>query len=144
MARSVWSAWSLLPLSNHTTHPTAGASSTHSIRFAKHDGPCPPHMQFAPDPSEKLRKKASFSDILSSPRGCVLLVRRRAEDRRAPPAVTDRLRGSFRHWLRREHGRIEQRSDAEGRSVYRPELQFAIVDLNTDEIFLVARINIAM
>src|SRR6184192_2868264 len=34
VSRSVWSAWSLLPLSNRATHPTAGASSTHSIRFA--------------------------------------------------------------------------------------------------------------
>src|SRR6266704_2588546 len=38
-ARSVWSAWSLLPLSNRATHRTAGASSTHSIRFARHDRP---------------------------------------------------------------------------------------------------------
>src|SRR5205814_8595596 len=48
----------------------------------------------------------------------------RAEDparRDALPA--DRLRSSFRHWLRCEHGRIEQRSDAEGRAVYRPELE---------------------
>src|SRR5438128_7625504 len=35
VSRSVWSAWSLLPLSNRATHPTAGASSTHSIRFAR-------------------------------------------------------------------------------------------------------------
>src|SRR5438093_10220602 len=35
VSRSVWSAWSLLPLSNRATHRTAGASSTHSIRFAR-------------------------------------------------------------------------------------------------------------
>src|SRR5439155_1251150 len=51
-ARSVWSAWSLLPLSNRATHPTAGASSTHSIRFARHDRPCHPSVQFAPYPPE--------------------------------------------------------------------------------------------
>jgi hypothetical protein len=33
-ARSVWSAWSLLPLSNHPCLATAPASWTHSRRFA--------------------------------------------------------------------------------------------------------------
>src|ERR1035438_6574639 len=33
-ARSVWSAWSLLPLSNHLRVTTAPASWTHSMRFA--------------------------------------------------------------------------------------------------------------
>src|SRR6266446_10294845 len=33
-ARSVWSAWSLLPLFNDLGRSTAGASSTHSKRFA--------------------------------------------------------------------------------------------------------------
>src|SRR5947207_2786755 len=66
MARSVWSAWSLLPLSNHITHPTARASSTHSIRFAKHEGPCPPPMQ---------RRRTH------------LITARRAEDRRALPSL---------------------------------------------------------
>src|SRR5204863_1008221 len=65
-ARSVWSAWSLLPLSNRATHPTAGASSTHSIRFARHDRPCHPSVQFAPYPPENLRKKTRFSPILFS------------------------------------------------------------------------------
>jgi HlyD family secretion protein len=35
IARSVWSAWSLLPLSMDAEPPTAGASSTHSKRFAR-------------------------------------------------------------------------------------------------------------
>src|SRR5438552_18078473 len=39
MARSVWSAWSLLPLSDVWRGSKAGASSTHSIRFARHDRP---------------------------------------------------------------------------------------------------------
>src|SRR5438552_18517074 len=34
-ARSVWSAWSLLPLSDVWRGSKAGASSTHSIRFAR-------------------------------------------------------------------------------------------------------------
>src|SRR5438876_261455 len=59
-ARSVWSAWSLLPLSNRATHPTAGASSTHSIRFATHDRPCHPSVQFAPYPPKICAKKQDF------------------------------------------------------------------------------------
>src|SRR2546427_7794598 len=35
VSRSVWSAWSLLPLSDVWRGSTAGASSTHSIRFAR-------------------------------------------------------------------------------------------------------------
>src|SRR6266542_2536562 len=34
VSRSVWSAWSLLPLWPRSAQTTAGASSTHSIRFA--------------------------------------------------------------------------------------------------------------
>src|SRR6266581_1627822 len=34
VSRSVWSAWSLLPLSDVWRGSKAGASSTHSIRFA--------------------------------------------------------------------------------------------------------------
>src|SRR5438552_12887900 len=34
-SRSVWSAWSLLPLSDVWRGSKAGASSTHSIRFAR-------------------------------------------------------------------------------------------------------------
>ena len=36
-SRSVWSAWSLLPLSDVWRGSKAGASSTHSIRFARFD-----------------------------------------------------------------------------------------------------------
>src|SRR5437899_11315015 len=35
VSRSVWSAWSLLPLSDVWRGSKAGASSTHSIRFAR-------------------------------------------------------------------------------------------------------------
>src|SRR5438046_2851632 len=35
VSRSVWSAWSLLPLSDVWRGSTAGASSTHSVRFAR-------------------------------------------------------------------------------------------------------------
>src|SRR5712691_4514206 len=35
VSRSVWSAWSLLPLSEVWRGSKAGASSTHSIRFAR-------------------------------------------------------------------------------------------------------------
>src|SRR6266705_646239 len=38
-ARSVWSAWSLLPLSNAEPQTTAPASWTHSIRFARSKAP---------------------------------------------------------------------------------------------------------
>src|SRR6266704_3235684 len=37
VSRSVWSAWSLLPLSDVWRGSKAGASSTHSIRFARFD-----------------------------------------------------------------------------------------------------------
>src|SRR6266704_2825923 len=63
-ARSVWSAWSLLPLSNRATHPTAGASSTHSIRFARHDRPCHPSVQFAPYPPKIWAKNKIFAYII--------------------------------------------------------------------------------
>src|SRR5438874_13644000 len=63
-ARSVWSAWSLLPLSNRATHPTAGASSTHSIRFARNDRPCHPSVQFASVSPVNLRKKKIFAHII--------------------------------------------------------------------------------
>ena len=69
MARSVWSAWSLLPLSNRATHPTAGASSTHSIRFARHDRPCHPSVQFAPYPPKICAKKQDFRLYYSARRG---------------------------------------------------------------------------
>src|SRR5439155_26550289 len=59
-APSVWSAWSVLPLSNRATQPTAGASSTHSIRFARHDRPCHPSVQFAPYPPKICAKKQDF------------------------------------------------------------------------------------
>ena len=83
-ARSVWSAWSLLPLSNRATHPTAGASSTHSIRLAKHDRPCHPSVQFAPYPPKICAKKQDFR-LYYSARRAAIWVRRRAEDRRALP-----------------------------------------------------------
>src|SRR5207245_959829 len=92
-ARSVWSAWSLLPLSNRATHPTAGASSTHSIRFARHDRPCHPSVQSAPYPPKSCAKKQDFRLYYSARRRIFGIVARRAEDRRALPAVTDRLRG---------------------------------------------------
>src|SRR5438552_1731765 len=38
VSRSVWSAWSLLPLSDVWRGSKAGASSTHSIRFARFGG----------------------------------------------------------------------------------------------------------
>src|SRR5438034_7779303 len=88
-ARSVWSAWSLLPLSNRATHPTAGASSTHSIRFARHDRPCHPSVQFAPYPPKICAKKQDFRLYYSARRRIFGIVARRAEDRRALPAVTD-------------------------------------------------------
>src|SRR5438552_18628733 len=63
-ARSVWSAWSLLPLSNRATQPTAGASSTHSIRFARHDRPCHPSVQFTPYPPKICAKNKIFAYII--------------------------------------------------------------------------------
>src|SRR5438093_5478524 len=90
-ARSVWSAWSLLPLSNRATHPTAGASSTHSIRFARHDCPCHPSVQFAPYPPKICAKKQDFRLYYSARR----VVAWRAEDRRALPAVTEKLAPAF-------------------------------------------------
>jgi len=108
-ARSVWSAWSLLPLSNRATHPTAGASSTHSIRFARHDRPCHPSVQFAPYPPKICAKKQDFRLYYSARRRIFEIVARRAEDRRALPAVTDRLHlwfirssPSFAHAHRRQ------------------------------------------
>src|SRR5437773_9634703 len=96
-ARSVWSAWSLLPLSNRATHPTAGASSTHSIRFARHDRPCHPSVQFAPYPPKICAKKQDFRLYYSARRAMISKTRRRAEDRRAlPAAVTEALRGTIR------------------------------------------------
>src|SRR6266513_837207 len=53
VSRSVWSAWSLLPLSDVWRGSKAGASSTHSIRFARFgsgyaglrtDAPYPPPL----------------------------------------------------------------------------------------------------
>src|SRR5438093_10220603 len=63
-ARSVWSAWSLLPLSDVWRGSKAGASSTHSIRFAKHDRPPAPPVQLVPCSPGNLRKKTTISDIV--------------------------------------------------------------------------------
>src|SRR6266404_902549 len=91
VSRSVWSTWSLLPLSNRATHRTAGASSTHSIRFARHDRPCHPSVQFAPYPPKICAKKQDFRLYYSARRRIFEIVARRAEDRRALPAVTEKL-----------------------------------------------------
>src|SRR5437867_12987617 len=92
ISRSVWSAWSLLPLSNRATQPTAGASSTHSIRFARHDRPCHPSVQFAPYPPKICAKKQDFRLYYSARRRIFEIVARRAEDRRTlPAAVTEAL-----------------------------------------------------
>src|SRR5437899_12749501 len=85
-ARRGWSAWILLPLSNRATHPTAGASSTHSIRFARHDRPCRPSVQFAPYPPKICAKKQDFRLYYPARRALIGYVRRRAEDRRALPS----------------------------------------------------------
>jgi len=67
-SRSVWSAWSLLPLSNRATHPTAGASPR--TPYASRDTTalvirlC--NLLRIP---ENLRKKTRFSPVLfSAPR----------------------------------------------------------------------------
>src|ERR1035437_2742311 len=46
-ARSVWSAWSLVPLSDHPCLTTAPASWTHSKRFAEQ---APPRLELQPPP----------------------------------------------------------------------------------------------
>src|SRR5438552_15970131 len=96
-ARSVWSAWSLLPLSNRATHPTAGASSTHSIRFARHDRPCHPSVQFALYPPKICAKKQDFRLYYLARRRNAKIAGRRAED----PARRDALPAAAiaRHWV---------------------------------------------
>src|SRR5439155_12825790 len=61
------------------THPTAGASSTHSIRFARHDRPCHPSVQFAPYLPKICAKKQDFRLYYSARRALIAYVRRRAE-----------------------------------------------------------------
>src|SRR2546427_4531089 len=66
--------------------------STHSIRFARHDRPCHPSVQFAPYPPKICAKKQDFRLYYSARRATISKIRRRAEDRRALPAVTEALR----------------------------------------------------
>src|ERR1035441_4398292 len=60
-ARSVWSAWSLLPLSDHPRLTTAPASWTHSKRFAWqfiHKNPC--SLQAIPTIALRIRPDPTF------------------------------------------------------------------------------------
>ncbi len=54
VARSVWSAWSLLPLSNGRGRYKAGASSTHSKRFARFGCGCVVSLALALLPTSRL------------------------------------------------------------------------------------------
>src|SRR5438552_12629237 len=74
VSRSVWSAWSLLPLSDVWRGSTAGASSTHSIRFARFGFGSAALRTDAPDPLLLLRHyrgsilSASLNDALAMSR----------------------------------------------------------------------------
>ena len=78
-ARSVWSAWSLLPLSNHPRLTTAPASWTHSKRFA---------WQIA---HKNFRSLRTTWTIAVQCRGPSRIPRRPSQQDRSPPRFPIRL-----------------------------------------------------
>ena len=91
-SRSVWSASRLAGAFNHPTHTKAGASSAHSIRFARHDRPCHPSVQFAPYPPKICAKKQDFRLYYSARRATISKIRRRERERSGKKTETQETR----------------------------------------------------